>query len=258
MRAGQVDTTIAGGIGWLIFDNPARRNAMTAAMWRQTAQAAAAFAENPAVRVVVMRGAGAEAFVSGADISEFEQARADSTGAQAYEAASAAAFAALEGLDKPLVAMIAGFCFGGGVAIAMKADLRLAQHDALFSIPAARLGIAYPPDSVRDLVGLVGPANAKDILFSARRFDAAEAWRMGLVNAVSAPGALATDVDALAATLVENAPLSMLAAKACVDHVARGADDRAEALVARCFDSADYAEGRRAFMEKRRPTFQGR
>lgn len=258
MRAGRVDTHVEDGIGWLIFDNVKRRNAMSVAMWRGAAEAIAAFEADARVRVIVMKGAGEEAFISGADISEFEKVRSNSRAAQEYEAISGEAFSALENVGKPLVAMIHGFCFGGGVAVAMKADIRIAQAGSLFSIPAARLGIAYPPASVRDLVSLVGPANAKDILFSAKRIDAAEAARIGLINRVSAPDALDKDVRDLAATLADNAPLSIWASKLCIDHFARGAPDRAAEVVARCFDSADYAEGRKAFMEKRRPVFRGR
>lgn len=257
MRAGRVETQVESGIGWLVFDNVKRRNAMSVAMWRATADAIATFEADPRVRVIVMRGAGEEAFVSGADISEFETARSDAKAAQDYEAISGEAFAALENVSKPLIAMIHGFCFGGGVAVAMKADIRIAEAGSLFSIPAARLGIAYPPNSVRDLVSLVGPAHAKDILFSARRLDSAEAAAIGLVNRVSPPGALERDVRDLAATLVDNAPLAIRAAKAFVDQHARGAPDRTAELIALCFDSADYAEGRRAFMEKRRPVFRG-
>jgi enoyl-CoA hydratase/carnithine racemase len=256
MSEGRIETRVVEGVGWAIFDNVKRRNAMNVAMWRGLAEAMQAFGADPAVRVVILRGRGPDAFVSGADISEFEAVRNDAAAEAEYEAISGTAFSALELIEKPVIASIHGFCFGGGLAIAMKADLRIAARDAKFSIPAARLGIAYPTNSVRDLVSLVGPAHAKDILFSAKRLDAAEAAAIGLVNRVSED--LAADVAALAATLADNAPLAIKAAKLGVDHFSRGLADRNSEMIQTCFDSADYAEGRRAFMEKRRPVFKGR
>ncbi|MDB5431756.1 MAG: enoyl-CoA hydratase [Caulobacter sp.] len=258
--SGTIRTRTDGAVGWLIFDSPARRNAMSLAMWEGVAEAVAIFAADPNVRLVVMRGAGEEAFVSGADISEFEAERADATRGAHYNAATARAMGALARFEKPLVAAIRGWCMGGGLAIAMKADIRIAAADVRFAIPAARLGVAYPAESIRDLVGLVGPSQAKSILFTARRLDAQEALRLGLVTEVVAASALEARVAELAATLADNAPLSLVAAKEAVDQIAQGRPDiaRLEALNAACFDSADYAEGRRAFMEKRRPQFTGR
>ena len=260
MTAGRIETKIEGQVGWIVFDNQKRRNAMSLAMWKGVAQALADFGANPDVRVVVMRGAGDTAFVSGADISEFEANRNNAQAQAGYAAASDGAWRALERIDKPLIAMIRGFCFGGGLAIAMKADMRIASENALFAIPAARLGIAYPAHSVRDLVALTGPANAKEILFTGRRMDANEALRLGLLNRVVPDGHLESEIAALCATLAVNAPLSMRASKEVIDQIARDAPDpaRVKELSRACFDSADYAEGRRAFLEKRRPAFTGR
>ena len=207
-----------------------------------------------------MRGAGDVAFVSGADISEFEANRNDACAQAAYAAATDGAWAALGSFQKPLIAMIRGFCFGGGLAIAMKADIRIASENALFAIPAAKLGIAYPPHSIRDLVALVGPADAKEILFTGHRMDAGVAARIGLVNRIVPDAHLEAETSVLCATLATNAPLSIRASKEVIDQIARLKPDeaRVKALVAACFDSADYAEGRRAFLEKRRPTFAGR
>jgi enoyl-CoA hydratase/carnithine racemase len=250
-----------GGIGWMTFSNPTKRNAMSLEMWGAMAEIVQDFQADPAIRVVVMQGDGDKAFVSGADISQFEKSRADAEAAAAYSAVSDGARAALNDFDKPLIALIRGFCMGGGLGIAMTADLRFAASDAKFGIPAANLGIAYSQDNLRRLVGLVGPSVAKDILFSARRLDAEEALRVGLVNRVAAPEALEEVVRSYAATLAEKAPLSQRASKAIVNELMKPESEQDSAMmrghVETCFNSADYTEGRRAFMEKRPPVFQG-
>lgn len=259
---GQVLCAEDGGIGWVTFSNPAKRNAMTLEMWQELARILDALAQDEAVRVVVMRGAGDRAFMSGADISQFESRRDSADAAAAYDAISEGARQRLARLDKPLIAMIRGFCLGGGLGVALTADLRFCAEDAVFGIPAANLGVAYSSASVRRLVALVGPAAAKDILFSARRLDAAEALRLGLVSRVLPNDALEDAARDYAALLATKAPLSLRASKATVDEVLRPAAeqdaDRIHRLVAACFDSEDYAEGRRAFMEKRAPVFRGR
>ncbi len=260
MNAGRIETAVDNGIGWIVFDNQKRRNAMSLGMWKGVTDALDAFGADPQVRAVVMRGAGETAFVSGADISEFERNRNNAEAQAAYAAATDGAWRALETFEKPLIAMIRGFCFGGGLAIAMKADLRIAAEGSLYAIPAARLGIAYPPHSVRDLVSLVGPAAAKEILFTGRRMMSDEAMRLGLLNRVVPDGHLESEIAALCATLASNAPLSMRASKEVVGQVARNEPHQARVkeMVRACFDSADYAEGRRAFLEKRRPVFTGK
>jgi enoyl-CoA hydratase len=247
-------------VGELIFNNPSRRNAISFAMWKAIAVGLDALDADPAVRVVVLRGAGGESFVSGADISEFEELRRDSATAKTYNEASANAWRALSGFSKPLIAAIDGYCIGGGLGVAMKADLRIATEAAQFGVPAARLGIAYPVDSLKDLVSLVGPAAAKMIMFTGRTFDAGEALRLGVVNQVVAKGDLDPTIEALTAALVENAPLTISASKETINAIAAGRSDpeRLDVLARACLDSADYAEGRRAFMEKRRPVFSGR
>jgi enoyl-CoA hydratase/carnithine racemase len=259
---GQVLGEKTGAVGWLTFDNPAKRNAMSLEMWEQLAAILQDFQADAAIRVVVLRGAGERAFVSGADISQFGAARADAEAAARYDAAAGRSRQWLARLDRPLIAMIRGYCLGGGLGIAMQADLRFAAEDARFGIPAADLGVAYSTDSLRRLVGLVGPAAAKDILFSARQLDAAEALRLGLVSRVVPAEALEETVRGYATLVATKAPLTLRASKLMIDELLKpeSAQD-AEAmrrLVAACFDSADYAEGRRAFLEKRRPVFQGR
>ena len=253
---------VQDGIGWITFNQPERRNAMSLDMWTGLGIAAEAFEQDPAVRAVVMRGAGGKAFVSGADISEFEQHRADAAQKKTYDEIAARGHAGLANLTKPLIAMIEGYCVGGGLAIALAADVRFAASNARFAIPAARLGLGYDYRGIAGLSRLVGPSAAKDILFSARFLESDEALRLGLVNFVVEAGQLEEQVGAYAARIAANAPLTVHAAKAAVQLFERYADaaDTASvsALVARCFDSDDYKEGRRAFLAKRAPTFQGR
>jgi enoyl-CoA hydratase/carnithine racemase len=248
------------GIGWITFNNPDRRNAMSLEMWQAAAVIFDDYARDPDVRVVVMKGAGDKAFVSGADISQFAERRNNAEAAAEYNRISSAGAQAMIKLEKPLIAMIRGFCMGGGLAIAMRADLRIATVDSKFGIPAAKLGIAYAHESVRSLVSLVGPAYAKQILFTGRQIDAAEALRIGLVNEVVPIEALEQTVRDYAATMSVNALLSMKASKLTVNMVVAGERDQAmlDRLAKECFDSADYKEGRTAFMEKRKPAFTGR
>ncbi|MFV0279348.1 MAG: enoyl-CoA hydratase [Rhodoblastus sp.] len=259
MSVGRIETRTEGAVGWIVFNNSKRRNAMSLAMWTGLSEALERFAADADVRVVVLCGAGEAAFVSGADISEFDAHRSDAAAAAEYARATDAAWKALGAFDKPMIAMIKGFCFGGGVAIAMKADLRIAADNAIFSIPAARLGIAYPPHSIRDLVALVGSAKAKEILYTGARLAAVAAEDIGLINNVVPAHYLESETAALCATIAENAPLTVRAAKETIDQIVRDAPDpaRIAELVGACFDSADYAEGRRAFMEKRQPRFNG-
>jgi enoyl-CoA hydratase/carnithine racemase len=209
-----------------------------------------------------MRGAGDKAFVSGADISQFESQRTDAEAAARYDAISEDARHAMASLEKPLIAMIRGFCLGGGVGIAMAADMRFASDDSSFGIPAARLGISYGFSSLKKLVELVGPAYAKEILLTARRFSAEEALHIGLVNRVVPVAELEATVLEVCAMIVDNSPLSIVANKATIDEVSKDAVARdvlrIEELGRICFDSADYAEGRRAFMEKRKPVWSGK
>lgn len=251
-----------GRVGWVVLNNPARRNALSLEMWRGVADAMARFAGDDGVRVVVMTGAGGKAFASGADISEFEKHRADAEAEKEYNRVSAAAQDSLARFGKPLIAMIRGYCIGGGLSVALQADIRIASDDARFAIPAARLGLGYGFGGMRVLTALVGPAQAREIMFTARRFDAAEALRIGLVNRVVGAAALEDAARGMAEAIAANAPLTVRAAKAAIGEALKDPADRdtaaVDAMVRACFDSADYAEGRRAFMEKRKPRFAGR
>jgi len=253
---------IQDGIGWITFNQPEKRNAISLSMWEAVAAAAERFGTDPEVRVVVMHGAGGKAFASGADISEFDKLR-DSAEAEAkYSAVSSMARKRLEALGMPLIAMIQGFCIGGGMATALVADIRITAEDGRFGIPAAKLGVAYAHHSLRRLVALAGPAMAKEIMFTGRQLDAAEALRVGLVNRVVPAAELEAVTTDLARIIARNAPLSIRASKEGIDQIAGDpalADmARFDALYRACFDSADYAEGRAAFMAKRAPVFTGR
>lgn len=251
-----------GHIGWMIFNNPARRNAMSLEMWTAAATILDDFESDDNIRVIVMKGAGDKAFVSGADISQFEEKRANAEAAEEYSRQSDAARDRMASLKKPFVAMVRGFCLGGGLGVAMKADLRIVSDDSQFGIPAARLSIAYTFDNLRNLVDLVGPTVAKELLFTAKRINAQEALRIGLVNQVVSASELEATVRELAGTMADNAPLSIRASKLTINEVIKDPADRNWDVINQvtkdCFDSQDYAEGRKAFMEKRRPAFTGR
>ena len=250
-----------GPVGWMVFNNPARRNAVRLDMWAAIPRILHAFEADPGIRVIAVSGAGDRAFVSGADISQFEQQRSGPEAVAAYDDVAEQATAALKSASKPTVAVIRGWCIGGGVGVAVSCDLRWAADSATFGVPAGRLGLGYGMAGVKTLMDLVGPARTKDIFYTARHIPAAEALAMGLIDRV-VPGATLLDMahaqfDGIAA----NAPLTLRTLKAAVAALADGAptDDPAiAAMVAGCFASDDYAEGRRAFMEKRPPVFQGR
>jgi enoyl-CoA hydratase len=252
----------AEGIGWLTFNNPERRNALSLEMWQGLGDAFEAFDADAAVRVVVMTGAGGKAFVSGADISEFESRRSSAEQAREYGETTARANRWLARYPKPLIAMIRGYCIGGGLATALAADVRVATPESRFGIPAARLGLGYEYASIAKLARLIGPSAARDILFSARQLDAAEALRIGLVNRVVEDAALEDHVRTYAATIAGNAPLTVAACKAALNVFERGGSPeevtKIQQLVDGCFDSEDYREGRQAFMAKRPPQFRGR
>ena len=251
-----------GSIGWIIFNNPERRNALSVDMWQGIPGLLEAFEKDPEVRVLMFAGAGDKAFVSGADISQFEDQRSSTEADDRYNVITDAAFGALAGLQKPSIAMIRGFCIGGGLAVALSCDLRIAAEDAKFGIPAARLGLGYRFDGVKRLVDIVGPANASEILFTARHVDASDASRMGLVNKVTSLNELESTARSYAAWIADNAPLSVRASKLAVQAALTDPERRnlgeLDAAIAACSRSEDLAEGRRAFLEKRPPRFSGK
>ena len=250
-----------GEIAWIIADNPARMNALTAAMWKALPNLLAQAESDDAVRVIVLRGAGERAFSTGADISEFESARTGEKAA-AYNELNHTAFSTLSSCTKPTISMIHGFCLGGGLGLALATDIRLADEKSEFAIPAAKLGLGYNARWVRPLLAAVAPSRAKEMLFTGRRFKVEEAAEIGLVNRVIKASELEEATRTLAQDIASNAPLTVRAAKHVIDEIVRHPESpnmvALDAATAACFNSEDYAEGRRAFLEKRKPRFQGR
>jgi enoyl-CoA hydratase/carnithine racemase len=259
---GNIMQSIADGVGVITFNNPEKRNAMSLEMWEGLGNALTELRDNGDVRVVIMVGAGDKAFVSGADISQFEKTRHNAEASEEYSRRSAAQRALLADYPKPTIACIRGFCLGGGMQVAMLADIRLASDNSQFGIPAARLGIAYGYDGLRHLVSLVGPSWARLIMYTGMRIDSVEALRIGLVDRVLPDTELWGATMEIATTISGNAPLAIKAAKLTIAQVLKDPDQRdmdaIKAIGAACMDSEDFREGRRAFMEKRKPKFSGK
>lgn len=260
LKTERMQAKVEGGIGWMIFNNPARHNALSLEMWEGIGDILEHFAQHPEVRVVIMRGAGGKAFVSGADISEFDKERGNAEQRASYGVIAGRATNWLAKIDKPLIALIEGYCIGGGLATALAADVRFATPDSRFGIPAAKLGLGYEYEGLSKLARLVGPSRARDIMFSARFMPASEAKDMGLVNFIHERDDIQDACIDYATIIAGNAPLTVKAAKAALNAWERGSRsdevDKVRALVDECFNSEDYKEGRKAFAAKRKPRFK--
>ena len=250
-----------GQVGYLIFNNPERHNAVSLEMWQATLKILDDFAADAGVRVVVLTGAGGKAFVSGADISKFEDERATQEAVARYNTTTDQVYTRVHAFPKPTIAMIRGYCIGGGLNLAICCDIRLCSDNSRFALPAAKLGLGYGYAGLKRFVDTVGPAFTKEIFFSARQYDADEARAMGLVNRVLSEGELEAYTREHAGTIAANAPLTVNSVKFIVGEVLKNESERDLAqcakLVQGCFGSKDYIEGRRAFMEKRKPVFAG-
>lgn len=259
---GKMLAGVSGSVGVMVFNHPERYNAITAEMWGGVADILQRFSADPAIRVVVLAGAGDKAFVSGGDISQFAANRGNAEADAAFARHTARGRQALARFDKPSIACIQGFCLGGGMAIALEADLRIAATGARLGIPAVRLGIAYGIAPLKKLVALVGPSRARMVLYTGRQFSAAESLAMGMLDQVVDDAALVGTTLELAQGIAGNAPLAVMAAKFTIDQLQKDSAERDLEQVASytriCMDSADYLEGRTAFMEKRKPVFHGR
>jgi len=251
-----------GGVGWMIFNNPERHNAVSLEMWASLVRILDDFAADPKIRVVIVTGAGGKAFVSGADISKFKNERSTKDEVEHYNATTALGYGKLAQFPKPTIAMIRGYCIGGGVGMAVSCDMRICSEGSKFGIPAAKLGLGYGFVGVKRLADLVGPSFAKEMFFTAKQFTAAQAQVMGLVNRVVPDAELEAFVADYANTIASNAPLTVDSVKYIINQTVKDPAERdlarCDALVKECFASQDYIEGRTAFMEKRKPVFTGR
>lgn len=257
----KIITRVDGDIARIVFNQPEKRNAVSLEMWEAVEAAVTRFAADDAVRILILSGAGGKAFVSGADVSKFESERASAEAVAHYNATTKRVYDMVEAFPKPTIAQIDGFCVGGGVALSLCCDLRICGENSQFAIPAAKLGLGYGFPGIKRLVDVVGPAFAKEIFFTARRFDAEEARVMGLVNRVVSADKVAETAEETARMIAANAPLTVNSVKFIIGQTVapESARDLAacEARVKACFDSQDYIEGRRAFLEKRKPQFVG-
>jgi enoyl-CoA hydratase len=258
----RVQAWLDGSTLHIRFNNPVKHNALSVDMWEAVPPLLAMAQEDARVRLVVFSGAGEKAFVSGADISQFEDMRAAREAVAHYEAMAEKTLTGISDFAKPTLACIRGWCIGGGVNVAIACDIRIAATDAVFSIPAARLGLGYRYSAMKNLVDLVGPGVAKDLFFTARRIDAMEAKAVGLVSRIAAPEALDALLGEYTAALADNAPLTVMAGKAITREILKPSPELDMALctslIRGCFESADYTEGRTAFMQKRKPVFTGK
>ena len=257
---GKILSGVVANVGHVVINNPERHNAISLEMYKAAAELVNVMAEDPEARLLVIQGAGGKAFASGADISKFEKERSSGDQVDIYNTATAKFYDAVFNFPKPTIAKINGFCIGGGLGLAVACDLRICENRSRFAVPAAKLGVGYGFVGVKRLAELVGTSMVKEIFFTARQFSAMEAYDMGLVNRIMSPEMLSAFVDDYAKRMAANAPLTLGSIKAITKELNKIEVDRdlehIETMVKSCFDSQDYIEGRRAFMEKRQPNFK--
>ena len=250
-----------GRVGIMTFNNPERHNAVSLDMWDAADRILTDFVKDDDVRVIVVTGAGGKAFVSGADISKFEDERATEAAVKRYNTAVERMYGNIYNLPKPTIAMIRGYCIGGGLGLAICCDIRVCSDKSRFSLPAAKLGLGYGYSGLKRFIDVVGPSVTKEIFYTARQYDAGQALAMGIANHVLPDAEVEPFVMDMAETIAANAPLTVAAVKQIAQEAVKDPADRdlakCEALVRTCFASRDYVEGRRAFMEKRKPAFTG-
>lgn len=260
-KPGEVLVAIDGPIATLTLSNPARRNAISIPMWQALVDFARSTHERPEIRVAVIRGEGRQAFSGGADISGFAEARSGTSNASAYDDLVEEACVAIEAMRCPSIALIHGACVGAGASVAASCDIRLAAAGSFFAVPAARLGLGYDPRGIARFLRVMGQAAAAELLFTAERFPVERAAAIGAVAAVAPADEIETRVRSMAERIADNAPLTIAAAKAALRAHARsdaGGLEQAMRLYVQADASADYAEGRAAFLGKRAPQFKGR
>jgi enoyl-CoA hydratase/carnithine racemase len=252
---------IEGKVGIMTFNNPEKHNAVSFEMWEAAEKILNSFEANPEVRVVVLAGAGGKAFVSGADISKFESERASEDAVQRYNALVEKVYSRIYRFPKPTIAMIRGYCIGGGLNLAICCDMRFATEGSRFALPAAKLGLGYGYNGLRRYIETIGPVATKEIFFTSRQFSTPEAQRWGMINEIVADAQLETMVMETANTIADNAPLTIATIKRSTVEILKDPDMQdiaaCDAMVAACFASSDYREGRKAFLEKRKPQFTG-
>ena len=262
MTANKMLSRIENGVGYITFNNPEKHNAVSIEMWDALEIMLDSFRSDNSVRVIVLNGAGGKSFVSGADISKFDKERSSKEAILSYNKRTQKVYENLESFPKPTIAMINGYCIGGGLNLAVCCDIRICSEKSKFAMPAAKLSLGYPFSSIKRLFDVMGPGMSKHFMFTAERISSGEALNCGLVQKLVKDIELEEFVNSYAQRISKNAPLTIKAMKQIGIEVLKNSEDRdlvlCEKLVSECFDSEDYKEGRKAFMEKRKPIFQGK